>query len=271
MRLYILLIAFLLPFTAHGQIYKCAEPDGRIIFAHVPCKNPEGVSESISVQTNEIGTFATPEQIREVEHLRRNPTRTINRVTVVPDPKAEDPTTLSGRLNRRLRLQAEAIAEKRLDNPESVTVVPDLGRESQSERILRQRREAAILGVESSSSRAPTEDYLPPEINHREVPFSMDQSPLDRRMKQIQNKMNDPRPQDGSITACVRKRPARGVVRIGNKEIWVGMRRSQVTSLIGQPDSVNSFLVGLEHWVYRSATGRSLHIEIKGQCVSSIR
>ena len=271
MRRYILLVALFLPLTALGQIYKCVEPDGRTIFANVPCENPEGVSESVSVQVNEMGTFATPEQIRETESLRRNSTGTRARVTVVPDPKTEDLTTLDGKLNRRLRLQAEEIAQKRLENPSGVTVVPDIGRESQSDRMLRQRREAASLGIGRAPAKPKIEESFQHEINDREVPFTMNQNPLDRRIRQIENKINDPRPQDGSTIACVKKRPARGVVRVGQKEIWPGMRSSQVTLLIGHPISVNSPLVGIEQWVYRDAEGGSLYIYIKGQCVSSIQ
>lgn len=270
---YVILAVFMTPVLAYSQVYKCISSDGKVSFANVPCTTPEGVSEIVNTQTNQIGTFATPEQVRETEYARSNPSSSTMKVTVVPDPRAEDPSTLGGLINRRLREKEEAIARKRKENPSGVTVVHDSSRESQAARAVRLRREAREVGL-TSSPRATTSsqpDYAPPEINDREVHYNPNQSPLDRRLKQIENKMNDPRPQDGSREACRARKPKRGIVRIGQKEIWQGMTSSEVRSAIGSPSSVNSLIVGTEQWVYHLADNRSLFVYIKGQCVSSIQ
>lgn len=270
---YIMLAVFMAPIFAYGQVYKCVTADGKVSFANVPCPTPEGVSEIVNTQTNQIGTFATPEQIKETVYARSNPSGSAMKVTVVPDPRVEDPSTLNGLINRRLRVKEEAIAKKRKENPSGVTVVHNSSRESQAARAVRLRREARELGL-TSTPKATTSsqpDYMPAEINDREVHYAPNQNQLDRRLQQIENKMNDPRPQDGSREACTPRKPTRGIVRIGQKEIWKGMTSSEVRRAIGSPLSVNSLIVGTEQWVYRLADDRSLFVYIKGQCVSSIQ
>lgn len=270
---YIILVVFMAPVLVYGQVYKCVTPDGKVSFANVPCPTPEGVSETVNTQTNQLGTFATPKQIRENEYARSNPSSSAMKVTVVPDPRVEDPSTLGGLVNRRLREKEEAIAKKRQENPSGVTVVHDSSRESQAARAVRLRREAREVGLTSAPKAivSSQSDYVPSEINDREVHYNPNQSPLDRRLKQIENKMNDPRPQDGSREACRARKPKRGIVRVGQKEIWQGMTSSEVQRAIGSPSSVNSLIVGTEQWVYSLNDGRSLFVYIKGQCVSSIQ
>lgn len=270
---YIMLAVFMIPVFAYGQVYKCATPDGKVSFAHVPCSTPDGVSETVNTQTNQLGSFATPEQIKETEYARSNPSSSAMKVTVVPDPRVEDPSTFNGLINRRLREKEEAIAKKRKENSSGVTVVHDSSRESQAARAVRLHREARELGLTSAPKAATSSpsDYMPAEINDREVHYTPSQSPLDRQRQQIENKMNDPRPQDGSREACTARKPNRGIVRIGQKEIWKGMTSSEVRRVIGSPLSVNSLVVGTEQWVYRLADNRSLFVYIKGQCVSSIQ
>lgn len=109
------------------------------------------------------------------------------------------------------------------------------------------------------------------EIDTREVPYRMTDDPMDRRLKQIQNKIDDPRAQDAATDACRNGRPNRGVVKVRGKNIWPGMRGYDVRRLLGSPDSVNSFLVGQEQWSYREPHGGAILVYIKGQCVASIQ
>lgn len=269
MRKLILFITLLAP-VAHGQIFKCTDADGRVTFSNVSCPTPGGQTESVNVQTNSMGTFASPEQIDQHQQDLRNPSaRQRTKVTVVRD------STTGGELdqivNRRLDEREKRVNQALSENPRKVTVVNDSGRESQWDRARRLRQDEAALGIGTKQTPPPASSVPPIEINDREVPYSTRQDPLDRRIEQVRNKVNDPRPQDGSTAACSDSRPSRGIVRVGRKEIWPGMRQAEVRRLIGSPDSVNSVIVGREQWVYRNAEGDSLFVYMNGACVSSIQ
>lgn len=271
MRLAIFLMTLLLPWLAHGQIYKCVDSQGRTSFSNTTCADPSGKSEEVRVQPFSAESLATPEEIeRRSQDIRSPVPRQPTKVTVV-----RDSTTGSRRdqaINRRLDAREERVRQAQSEGPASrVTVVRDSSRESQLERAARLRREEAALGLTSSPPSRPAATHYPPEINDREVPYNPRQSPLDRRLQQIQNKVSDPRPQDGSTAHCSKGRPSRGVVKVGGKEIWPGMRQHTIRRLIGSPATVNSVLVGQEQWVYRLASGRSLFVYMNGQCVSSIQ
>lgn len=273
MRPAILLIALSLSFAAHGQVYKCVDSEGRTTFSNVTCADPEGESEEVRVQVNRLGTFATQEQIEQHQHEMQSPSqRQRTRVTVVHDSSTEDPSTLGGIVNRNLRIRDERLQEARDANPGPVTVVRDSGRESQLEKAVRIRHEERLYNDKAGApaSQAPQRQPLP-EIDDREVHYKMGQAPLDRRLQQIENKVNDPRPQDVSRAACVDKKPSRGIVRVGREELWPGMTTQEVRRKIGRPDSVNSILVGREQWVYREPGGGSLYIYTQGLCVESIQ
>lgn len=111
----------------------------------------------------------------------------------------------------------------------------------------------------------------PPEINTREVEFDPRQSALDRRIEQVRNKVNDPRPQDGSSAACSDGRPSRGIVEFRGEDIWPGMTQAEIRRKIGRPRNINSVLVGQEQWTYDDPNGGTLVVMINGLCVSSIR
>jgi hypothetical protein len=272
MRASIILVFGLLPLLAEAQIFKCTEADGSKSFSNVPCKSETGQSESIKVQVNEVGTFATQADIEQFrEEAAAPPARSQVKVTVVTDSATEDQSTLDGIVNRRLRLKEEALERERGPNTSGVTVIVDRSNEGQIDKAYRLKKEAAELG-RSSPKTAPesADDYHPLEINSREVPYVAGQSEDKRYLQQIQNKMNDPRAADSSTSSCVDGKPSRGVVKVRGKEIWPGMASHQVRRLIGSPDSLNSLLVGHEQWAYRTRSGGTTYVRIVGRCVSSI-
>ena len=131
-------------------------------------------------------------------------------------------------------------------------------------------RPASAASAAPSRPSNPDMPY-PVEINDREVEYDPRQSDLDRRLDQIRNKVNDPRPQDGSRHACTKARPARGIIKVGREEVWVGMSQLEVRRRLGTPRSVNSFLVGQEQWAYTKPNGGSLFVIFNGLCASSMR
>lgn len=273
MRVAILLLTISVSFSAYGQIYKCVDTEGRTSFSNVPCVDPAGVSEKVRVQTSQVGALATPEQIDQHRHEIYNPPpRQQTKVTVIRDSTTGGP--MDQMVNRRLDAREERVRQARSERSASgVTVVSDSGRESQLERAARLRHEERMYGINQD---APTESpiqqgLLPAEIDDREVRFRPNQDPLDRRLQQIKNKIDDPRPHDFSKHRCSSEKPRRGVVKVGREEIWPGMRKNDVRRSIGGPSSVNSVLVGHEQWVYRLTDGRSLFVYFEGQCVSSIQ
>lgn len=274
MRICIILSVCLIPLFAEAQIFKCTEADGRVAFSYAPCKSESGVSEYIEVQTNELGTFSTPEQVEQQRLNRESPvSRSRQRVTVVTDSATEDQSTLDGIVNKRLRLKEEALERQRDPNTSGVTVVRDSGSEGQADKAYRLNREAAALrGALPASAPARSDDFDSgqPEINTREVPYVIGQDPSKRYLQQIQNKMDDPRPADVSDSACTDSRPGRGTVKVRGEEIWPGMYSHEVRRLIGSPDSVNSIIVGQEQWAYRSRSGGTTYVRVNGLCVSAI-
>lgn len=274
MRTLIIFTICLTPLLAEAQIFKCTEADGSISFSYAPCKGESGKSEYIKVQTNEMGTFATPDQVRQQQiDSAATAGRSQQRVTVVTDSATEDQSTLDGVVNKRLRLKEEALEQQRKPSAGSVTVVGDSGNESQFEKAYRLKQEAAALNY-STPDAAPTTmddlDYEPPEINSREVPYAVGQNELQRNLKQIQNKMDDPRAADFSKKSCSDARSPSKAVKIRGKKVWPGMSSNEVRRLIGSPDTVNSVLVGMEQWAYRDRDGGTTYVRINGRCVSAI-
>lgn len=274
MRTCIILGACLIPLFAEAQIFKCTEADGRVAFSYEPCKSESGASEYIEVQTNELGTFATPEQVEQQRLNRETPvSRSQQRVTVVTDSATEDQSTLDGIVNKRLRLKEEALERQRGPNTSGVTVVRDSGSEGQADKAYRLNREAAALrGALPAVVPARSDDFDSGqlEINTREVPYVIGQDPNKRYLQQIQNKIDDPRPADGSTSSCVEGKPGSGAITVRGEDIWPGMRSHEVRRLIGSPDSVNSIIVGQEQWAYRSRSGGTTYVRVNGLCVSAI-
>lgn len=276
MRVLFLLAALAAPVVAQAQVYKCTMPGGKVSFSNVPCKDPEGITEVANTKTNSVGAFATPQQI--AEHRRGARYKQAARVTVVADPRTTDPSTAGGRFNKRLNDLENSILERRRTQSSGVTVVHDSSREGQLDRAVRLKHESKMLGVSgqtaSPGKTAPPvthEDYTPPEINTREVPVRFGQAEDVRQRHQIVNKANDPRPQDVSREACVDRKPKRGVIRIGYKEVWPGMEVYKMRTAIGAPSSIHSPVVGMEYWTYSFEDDKKLYVEIRGLCVKSLR
>ena len=271
MRSFIVVGFCLMPFFAEAQIFKCTETDGRVSFSYAPCKAAGGTSEYVEVQTNELGTFATPEQIEQqrLNNVADAP-RSRQKITVVTDSATEDQSTLDGIVNKRLRLKEEALERQQGSNAGGVTVVKDSGSESQMDKAYRLKRASAELNRGSASATLEHADSEFSEVNTREVPYVAGQSENERHLQQLENKMNDPRPADSSTSACVDSKPSRGVVIVRGEEIWPGMPGHQDRRLIGSPDSLNSVIVGQEQWAYRVQGGGTTYLRISGRCVSSI-
>jgi len=49
--------------TQAQQVFKCINPDGRVVFSNVTCADPEGTSEALTLKINKVGSMATQEQI----------------------------------------------------------------------------------------------------------------------------------------------------------------------------------------------------------------
>ena len=270
MRITLISTLLLCAVSAEAQVFKCTGADGQVAFSYTPCPVQDGVSEAVKVQASEVGTFATQEQIDQV-NTPEQIQRARPKVTVVIDSSTEDPSTASGRLNRRLRQQEESLEQLRGEDTSGVTVVHDRSRESPLDRARRLKAESKALGIDSTSQAAPAAapELSIPQIDDREVPYQFGQDPLKRRLEQISNKVNDPRPEDAASDFCTSGKPSRGVVVFRGEEIWPGMSRFDVTRRIGSPHTVNSLLVGQEQWVYRTSE-KSIRIYIHGQCVRSI-
>ncbi|MEL0166946.1 MAG: DUF4124 domain-containing protein [Pseudomonadaceae bacterium] len=256
---------------AYAQIFKCTNPDGSVSFASVPCVDSVGESEYVQPKVNQVGSLATESEINELRADRLNPdARRGTRVGVVYDSSDENQHTVDGVINRRLRLREEAANERLNQQLEYSNVVPDTSWESTAERAARLRGSAPARSAASPVLPQTPSTISPIEINTREVPYSLRQDPLERRIQQIQNKLNDPRPQDASRAHCSSSKPAFKVEEIRGEEIWPGMTGAQVTGLIGRPQSVNSVIVGQEQWIYPDGNKRWA-IYVTGVCVSSIQ
>lgn len=273
MRAYIVIAACLMPLFAEAQIFKCTEPDGSLTISYVPCKTETGVSEYVEVKTNEVGTFATQEQIEKLHSDKVDASQERTRVSVVVDSSTEDQSTLNGIINKRLRLKEEALERQRGPNTSGVAVVYDRSGESQLEKAYRLKQEAAALAKpdQSASNDDHALAYDMPEINTREVPYVAGQDPLKRQIKQVENKVNNPQSADFSRVTCRPTRPDRGAVKFRGKEIWPGMQGAEVRRLIGSPENVVSLIVGNEQWSYSKRDGGTLFVRLSGLCVASIQ
>lgn len=126
--------------SSAATIFKCKTADGRTIFSAAGCGTEEGVFEPADVKINEVGSLATPGEIRQLQRQRQNDRiSVVHNVKVITDSSKEDLKTARGNINKRLRIKEETMEQERIPDPSGVTEIRDSANETQRQRAMRLR------------------------------------------------------------------------------------------------------------------------------------
>ena len=121
-----------------ATIFKCKTPDGRTIFSSAGCGTEVGEFEQADVKVNEVGSLASPDEVRQLQRQRANDRiSVIHNVKVITDSSKEDSKTVSGNINKRLRIKEETMEQQRIPDPSGVTEIRDSANETQQQKAMR--------------------------------------------------------------------------------------------------------------------------------------